>query len=105
VTDNEIRVGRAARSDLRVKLGDPVNVQPETSVKYAKHVKLAVFADSLAKAANGGHAACDYKLVAAKVAPYFAGKFRPLHTGSVFTTAGGVEFKVTFVVFFFIGGW
>ena len=101
VTDNEIRVGRAARNDLRVRLGDPIHVKAETSAKYATYVKVAVFEDSLSSSDTGGSggkgkAVDEKKLLDAKVAPYFEGKFRPLHKGSVFATAGGVEFKVTF---------
>ena len=99
VTDNEIRVGRAARNDLRVRIGDPVHVKAETSAKYATYVKVAVFEDSLSASDKGGGGkgqVDESKLLSAKVAPYFEGKFRPLHKGSVFATAGGVEFKVTF---------
>ena len=93
----QIRVGRAARADLRVRLGDAVHVRAAPAVKYATAVKVAAFADTLGGGGGGAAAAAAAAeagdLEAAKLAPYFEGKYRPLHKGSIFT-AGGVDFKV-----------
>jgi len=95
LTENEIRIGRAARGDLRVRLGDTVSVKAKADVKYASAVKVAVFEDTLPPGESKEKVL--ESLEDDKLIPYFEGKFRPLHSGCVFT-AGGVEFKVLDIV-------
>ena len=70
VTDNEIRMNRATRSDLRVRLGDAVNIRPETNVKYATSVKVQAFDDTVE--------GFEGDIKADVLAPYFEGKYRPV---------------------------
>ena len=70
VTDNEIRMNRGTRSDLRVRLGDAVNIRPETNVKYATSVKVQPFDDTV-EGFTGD-------LKEDVLAPYFEGKYRPV---------------------------
>jgi transitional endoplasmic reticulum ATPase len=70
VTDNEIRMNRVTRSNLRVRLGDPVNIRTESNVKYAASVKVQPFEDTL-EGFKGD-------LKEDVLTPYFEGKFRPV---------------------------
>ena len=47
VSDDQIRLHRVARGDIRVRLGDVVQVRPEPNAKYASSVKILPFEDTL----------------------------------------------------------
>jgi len=87
--DDRIRVPKAARTDIRVRLGDIINVRAEPDVKYGTFVKITPFADSVV--GYTGDLKEDYLI------PYFEGKYRPLAKGSIFSVRKGgrlVKFKV-----------
>lgn len=78
----------------RLRLGDTVTISPLTDIKYAKSVSIAPFADTI-EGISGD-------IFEVYVKPYFKDKYRPLKSGDMFISRGGmrsVEFKVTGVAF------
>jgi transitional endoplasmic reticulum ATPase len=87
--DLKVRMSKVVRSNLRLRLGDSVNVKPFPDVKFAKTVHVLPFKDTI-EGLTGD-------MFEVFVKPYFAGKFRPLRKGDIFFSRGGmraVEFKV-----------
>ena len=73
IMDDQIRIHRAARADVRVRLGDAVTIRPEPNVKYASSLRVTPFEDTMPDA-KGLDLKEDFLL------PYFEGKFRPVRT-------------------------
>jgi hypothetical protein len=93
VDTNRARMSKVIRSNLRLRLGDAVDVSAMPDVKFAKSVQVLPFKDSV-DGINGD-------LFEVLIKPYFAEKYKPLRLGDTFITRGGmraVEFKVTAIV-------
>lgn len=78
-----------ARRNLRVRLGDIVNVQPCPDIKYGKRIHVLPFDDSV-EGVTGN-------LFDVYLKPYFLDAYRPVRKGDTFLVRGGmraVEFKV-----------
>jgi transitional endoplasmic reticulum ATPase len=81
---------KVVRSNLRLRLGDTVDVSAFPNVKFAKSVQCLPFADTI-EGITGD-------MFEVFLNPYFHEKYRPLKIGDTFTARGGmraVEFKVT----------
>lgn len=79
---------------IRLRLGDTVTISALSDIKYAKSVSIAPFADTI-EGISGD-------IFEVYVKPYFKDKYRPLKSGDMFVSRGGmrsVEFKVTGVAF------
>ena len=88
--DVKVRMTKVVRSNLRVRLGDTVELSKFTDVATAKSVQVLPFADTV-EGLTGD-------LYDVFVKPYFLSKNRPLRVGDVFMSRGGMraaEFKVT----------
>ena len=88
--DVKVRMTKVIRSNLRVRLGDTVELSKFTDVATAKSVQVLPFADTV-EGLTGD-------LFDVFVKPYFQSKNRPLRVGDVFMSRGGMraaEFKVT----------
>ncbi len=86
----KVRMTKVVRSNVRVRLGDTVDVFKFTDVAEAKTVQVLPFQDTI-EGLTGD-------LYDVFVKPYFLGKHRPLRVGDVFIARGGMraaEFKVT----------
>jgi transitional endoplasmic reticulum ATPase len=93
VDANRARMSKVIRSNLRLRLGDAVDVSAMPDVKFAKSVQVLPFKDSV-DGINGD-------LFEVLIKPYFSEKYKPLRMGDTFITRGGmraVEFKVTAIV-------
>jgi len=92
ISDMKIRITKVVRSNLRVRLGDPVTISalPEGELTAAKVIRVTPFEDSI-EGLKGD-------LFDVFVHPYFANKFRPVRAKDLFIARGGmraVEFKIT----------
>lgn len=89
VPNEKIRMNRCIRNNLRVRLGDVVNIQPCPDVKYGKRVHVLPIDDTV-EGLTGS-------LFDVYLKPYFLEVYRPIHKGDLFIVRGGmraVEFKV-----------
>jgi transitional endoplasmic reticulum ATPase len=89
VDANRARMSKVIRSNLRLRLGDAVDVSAMPDVKFAKSVQVLPFKDSV-----DGMSGDLFEVL---IKPYFAEKYKPLRMGDTFITRGGmraVEFKV-----------
>ena len=87
--DSKIRLNRVARNNLRVKLGDLVNVHACHDIKYGKRIHVLPFDDSV-EGLQGN-------LFDVYLKPYFLEAYRPVRKGDTFIVRGSmraVEFKV-----------
>jgi transitional endoplasmic reticulum ATPase len=90
VLETRIQMTKVMRSNLRLRLSDPVKIQAFPDVKFAKSVQVLPFSDTV-EGLTGD-------LFEVYVKPYFLDKYRPLRMGDIFQARGGmraVEFKVT----------
>jgi len=90
VLETRMQMTKVMRSNLRLRLSDPVRVEAFPDVKFAKSVQVLPFADTI-EGLTGD-------LFEVFVKPYFVDKYRPLRLGDIFQARGGmraVEFKVT----------
>ncbi|OCH96304.1 AAA ATPase [Obba rivulosa] len=89
VEEGKIQMNKVARNNLRVKLGDMVNVHPCHDIKYGKRVHILPFDDSI-EGLSGN-------IFDVYLKPYFLEAYRPVRKGDTFLVRGGmrtVEFKV-----------
>lgn len=87
--NEKIRMNRVVRNNLRVRLGDIVNIQPCPDVKYGKRIHVLPIDDTV-QGLSGS-------LFEVFLKPYFMEAYRPIHKGDLFLVRGGmrgVEFKV-----------
>jgi transitional endoplasmic reticulum ATPase len=92
VADHKVQMTKVVRSNLRLRLGDTVDVSAFPNVKYAKTVQVLPFSDTVE-----GLAGDLYEVF---VKPYFEDQYRPLRLGDTFVARGGmraVEFKVKYI--------
>ena len=90
VLETRIQMTKVMRSNLRLRLSDPVKIQAFPDVKFAKSVQVLPFSDTI-EGLTGD-------LFEVYVKPYFLDRYRPLRMGDIFQARGGmraVEFKVT----------
>ncbi|KAF7299349.1 AAA ATPase [Mycena indigotica] len=84
-----IQMNKVARNNLRVKLGDLVNVHSCLDIKYGKRVHILPSDDSI-EGLSGN-------IFEVYLKPYFLEAYRPVRKGDTFLVRGGmrtVEFKV-----------
>ncbi|KAJ3512956.1 hypothetical protein NLJ89_g3225 [Agrocybe chaxingu] len=89
VEEGRIQMNKVARNNLRVKLGDLVNVHQCLDIKYGKRVHVLPFDDSI-EGLSGN-------IFDVYLKPYFLEAYRPVRKGDTFLVRGGmrtVEFKV-----------
>ncbi|KAI6164523.1 P-loop containing nucleoside triphosphate hydrolase protein [Pisolithus thermaeus] len=89
VEEGRIQINKVARNNLRVKLGDLVNVHQCLDIKYGKRIHVLPFDDSI-EGLSGN-------LFDVYLKPYFLEAYRPVRKGDTFLVRGGmrtVEFKV-----------
>ncbi|CAL1714433.1 unnamed protein product [Somion occarium] len=89
VEEGKIQMNKVARNNLRVKLGDLVNVHQCLDIKYGKRVHILPFDDSI-EGLSGN-------IFDVYLKPYFLEAYRPVRKGDTFLVRGGmrtVEFKV-----------
>ncbi|KAG1738958.1 P-loop containing nucleoside triphosphate hydrolase protein [Suillus lakei] len=89
VEEGRIQVNKVARNNLRVKLGDLVNVHQCLDIKYGKRIHVLPFDDSI-EGLSGN-------IFDVYLKPYFLEAYRPVRKGDTFLVRGGmrtVEFKV-----------
>lgn len=87
--DNKIRVSKAARSNIHVKLGDIATIHEAPDIRYATVVHVLPFADDV-EGLSGD-------IFETFLQPYFSGEFKPLRKGDKFTAVGAmreVQFQV-----------
>jgi transitional endoplasmic reticulum ATPase len=87
--DEKIRMNKVVRRNLRVRLGDVVNITKHPNVPMGKRVHILPFEDSI-EGITGN-------LTQTYLIPYFKDVYRPVHKGDTFVVRGGfkaVEFKV-----------
>ncbi|KAF7299352.1 AAA ATPase [Mycena indigotica] len=89
VEEGRIQMNKVARNNLRVKLGDLVNVHSCLDIKYGKRVHILPSDDSI-EGLSGN-------IFEVYLKPYFLEAYRPVRKGDTFLVRGGmrtVEFKV-----------
>ncbi|KAF8148376.1 CDC48 domain 2-like protein [Pholiota molesta] len=89
VEEGRIQMNKVAHNNLRVKLGDLVNVHQCLDIKYGKRVHILPFDDSI-EGLSGN-------IFDVYLKPYFLEAYRPVRKGDTFLVRGGmrtVEFKV-----------
>jgi transitional endoplasmic reticulum ATPase len=89
VEEGRIQMNKVARNNLRVKLGDLVNVHQCLDIKYGKRAHILPFDDSI-EGLSGN-------IFDVYLKPYFLEAYRPVRKGDTFLVRGGmrtVEFKV-----------
>ncbi|PPQ70843.1 hypothetical protein CVT24_001050 [Panaeolus cyanescens] len=89
VEEGRIQVNKVARNNLRVKLGDLVNVHQCLDIKYGKRIHVLPFDDSI-EGLSGN-------IFDVYLKPYFLEAYRPVRKGDTFLVRGGmrtVEFKI-----------
>ncbi|KAG1874407.1 P-loop containing nucleoside triphosphate hydrolase protein [Suillus subluteus] len=92
VEEGRIQVNKVARNNLRVKLGDVVNVHQCLDIKYGKRIHVLPFDDSI-EGLSGN-------IFDVYLKPYFLEAYRPVRKGDTFLVRGGmrtVEFKFCIV--------
>lgn len=89
VADGKIRVPRIVRINVRVRLGDIVQLNPCPDVKYGKRIHVLPIDDSIE--------GMEGDLFQIFLKPYFTEAYRPVRKGDIFQCKGAmrtVEFKV-----------
>ncbi|CAG5110307.1 Oidioi.mRNA.OKI2018_I69.chr2.g4720.t1.cds [Oikopleura dioica] len=89
VSDEKIRIPRVVRANLRVRLGDIVQLNPCPDVKYGKRIHVLPIDDSVE--------GIEGDLFQVFLKPYFTEAYRPVRKGDIFQAKGAmrtVEFKV-----------
>ncbi|KAJ7582282.1 P-loop containing nucleoside triphosphate hydrolase protein [Mycena floridula] len=89
IADGRIQMNKVARNNLRVKLGDLVNVHPCQDIKYGKRVHILPFDDALEGLAGN--------VFEVFLKPYFLEAYRPVRKGDTFLVRASMrtaEFKV-----------
>ncbi|KIK34664.1 hypothetical protein CY34DRAFT_785282 [Suillus luteus UH-Slu-Lm8-n1] len=89
VEEGCVQVNKVARNNLRVKLGDLVNVHQCLDIKYGKRIHVLPFDDSI-EGLSGN-------IFDVYLKPYFLEAYRPVRKGDAFLVRGGMrtmEFKV-----------
>lgn len=89
VSDEKIRIPRVVRANLRVRLGDIVQLNPCPDVKYGKRIHVLPIDDSIE--------GIEGDIFQVFLKPYFTEAYRPVRKGDIFTAKGAmrtVEFKV-----------
>lgn len=87
--DEKIRMNKVVRRNLRVRLGDLINVSKFPNVPMGKRVHILPFEDTIEGIAGN--------LTQTYLIPYFKDVYRPIHKGDSFLVRGGfkpVEFKI-----------
>ncbi|XP_028413042.1 transitional endoplasmic reticulum ATPase [Dendronephthya gigantea] len=87
--DEKVRMNRVIRRNLRVRLGDIINLQACPDVKYGKRIHVLPVDDTV-EGLTGN-------LFDVYLKPYFLEAYRPIRKGDMFLVRGGmraVEFKV-----------
>ncbi|KAF0990255.1 hypothetical protein HZS_3207, partial [Henneguya salminicola] len=87
--DTKIFLNRVTRTNLRLKLTDPVLVYQFLDIKYGQRVQVLPIDDTIQGLTGNIFELC--------LKPYFSEAYRPVHKGDIFITKGGirpVEFKV-----------
>jgi len=87
--EGKIRLNKVARNNLRIKLGDVVNVHACPDIKYGKRIHVLPFDDSV-EGLTGN-------IFEVFLKPYFLEAYRPIRKGDTFLARGAgrsVEFKV-----------
>lgn len=87
--DGKIRMNKVVRRNLRVRLGDVVQVLPYSDVPNGERVHILPIDDTI-EGVSGN-------LTQTYLIPYFKDCYRPLRKGDTFTVRGGfkqIEFKV-----------
>ncbi|RLM78778.1 hypothetical protein C2845_PM12G18470 [Panicum miliaceum] len=87
--EHALRIGRAASSNLRVRLADVVSVHACHDARYGARVRVLPVGDTVEGLAGD--------LVEAYLRPHFLDAYRPVRRGDLFPVRGGmrsVEFKV-----------
>jgi transitional endoplasmic reticulum ATPase len=89
VEEGRIQINKVARNNVRVKLGDLVNVHPCPDIKYGKRIHVLPFDDSV-EGLSGN-------IFDVYIRPYFEDAYRPVRKGDTFLVRAAmrtVEFKV-----------
>jgi len=89
VSDEKIRIPRVVRANLRVRLGDVVQLNPCPDVKYGKRIHVLPIDDSIE--------GIEGDIFQVFLKPYFTEAYRPVRKGDIFAAKGAmrtVEFKV-----------
>ncbi|KAI8331383.1 transitional endoplasmic reticulum ATPase [Chlamydoabsidia padenii] len=89
VDDNKARINKVVRNNLRLRLGDVINIHPCPDIKYGKRIHVLPIDDTV-EGLTGN-------LFETYLKPYFLEAYRPLRKGDLFLVRGGmraVEFKV-----------
>ncbi|KAJ1568264.1 AAA ATPase cdc48 [Cladochytrium tenue] len=89
VDPTKIRLNRVARNNLRVRLGDIVNVHACPDIKYGKRIQVLPIDDTVENLQGN--------LFDVYLKPYFFDGYRPVRKGDLFTVRGAmraVDFKV-----------
>jgi len=89
VSDEKIRIPRVVRANLRVRLGDVVQLNPCPDVKYGKRIHVLPIDDSIE--------GIEGDLFQVFLKPYFTEAYRPVRKGDIFSAKGAmrtVDFKV-----------
>ncbi|KAJ1561593.1 AAA ATPase cdc48 [Cladochytrium tenue] len=89
VDPTKIRLNRVARNNLRVRLGDIVNVHACPDIKHGKRIEVLPIDDAVEN--PQGNLLDEY------LEPYFRAGHRPVRKGGLFTVRGAiraVDFKV-----------
>jgi len=87
--DEKIRMNKVVRRNLRVRLGDIVNITKFPNVPMGKRIHILPFEDTI-EGITGN-------LTQTYLIPYFKDVYRPVHKGDTFVVRGGfkaVEFKI-----------
>jgi len=91
-SDEKIQMNKVVRSNLRVRNGDVVSINPLPDIKYGERIHVLPIDDTI-EGLTGN-------LFDVFLKPYFNEAYRPLHKGDIFLCRGGmraVEFKVVAV--------
>jgi transitional endoplasmic reticulum ATPase len=89
LSHSTIKMTKIVRSNLRVRLGDTVAVEPSPKIKYAQNVVIAPYSDTIY--GMSGNISEAYLL------PYFQDRYKPVRAGDSFTIRGAlrvIEFRV-----------
>ncbi|KAF7727082.1 AAA ATPase cdc48 [Apophysomyces ossiformis] len=89
VDDNKARINKVVRNNLRIRLGDIINIHPCPDIKYGKRIHVLPVDDTV-EGLTGN-------LFETYLKPYFLEAYRPVRKGDLFLVRGGmraVEFKV-----------
>jgi transitional endoplasmic reticulum ATPase len=84
-----IRLNKTARRNLRVRVGDTIEVSHLQDIQYGRRIEVLPFDDTVTRVTD--------ELVDAYLKPYFQDAYRPVKKGDTFICQGpmrAVEFKV-----------